>query len=60
MRLMHTSSLWGVGYRHRFYIDGRRVTQLAFEDEFVRLGLDADGGRAERRGVLHRQIWETR
>lgn len=35
MRFTHTSSRWGIMYRHRFYIDGRRVTQHAFEIAFI-------------------------
>jgi hypothetical protein len=59
MRLIHTSSRWGVGYNHRFYIDGRRVTQNAFELEYERLGLDKVVGKSEAFSGGYRTTWEA-
>ncbi len=42
MILTQSSSLWGVVYRHRYYVDGRRVPDA----EFARLW-----SAAERAGV---------
>jgi hypothetical protein len=59
-RLIHNSARWGVGYRHRFYIDGRRVTQSVFELEYERLGLDKVEGESEVRACGWRTIWEVK
>lgn len=58
MKLIIHSSLWGRMYRNRHYVNGRRVTELAFDAEYSRLGFKAEDARVERGGGFHRYIWE--
>lgn len=56
MRLIHTSSVWGVGRRHRYYRDGKQISEGEFNQELLKFSpMDM---RSERASSIHRTIWE--
>lgn len=50
MRLIDHASKWGNIYRHRFYIDGKRVSGRVFDDTFLTLFYGKDFTRKSEGG----------
>ncbi len=57
MKLTMTSSLWGNLYRHRYYIDGQRVSDDTFSYKTKDLKLD-DTGKSKKTSYGYRKDWE--
>lgn len=56
-QLTETQSRWGNLYNRRFYIDGRRVTQAAFDSAYAKHRLTAEHGEWRRTPYGYRGDW---
>lgn len=45
MKLIQYSSLWGNMYRHRYYKNGTRITEAAYNDALASMRKDLDEGK---------------
>ena len=61
MRLIQSSSLWGNMYRHRYYVNGKRVNKREFESSYAEILLTYQfhNRKMENKVSSFRVIWET-
>ena len=61
MRLIQSSRQWGNMYRHRFYINGKRVTECVFDLTLGQMNMKQEAQRKmENKTGFYRLIWESK
>lgn len=57
MKLTEISSLWGNLYRHRYYIDGKRVSDDTFSYSTKDINL-SETGKSKKTAYGYRKDWD--